>query len=150
MNCLSIVIWRPINQVSELIYRHVESTCYEFEVLITKISVWPTTGVRPSDIVSQPGRQGLGLWGSGSNCGLVQQKPGEIRLQVKKKKKHSSGQHWMCLSFTFRGILSMMLLFLLFQPKSPSLPVLMRANADFQLKNGSPQQAAKMLEELRK
>ncbi|XP_048746270.2 signal recognition particle subunit SRP72-like [Ostrea edulis] len=36
------------------------------------------------------------------------------------------------------------------QPKSPSLPVLMRANADFQLKNGSPQQAAKMLEELRK
>ncbi|XP_061171362.1 signal recognition particle subunit SRP72-like [Saccostrea echinata] len=36
------------------------------------------------------------------------------------------------------------------QPQSPSLPVLMRANADFQLKNGSPQQAAKMLEELRK
>lgn len=36
------------------------------------------------------------------------------------------------------------------QPKSPTLPMLMRANADFQLKNGSPQQAAKMLEELRK
>lgn len=143
------MIWRPINQVSELIYRHVESTCYEFEVLITKISVWPTTGVRPSDIVSQPGRQGLGLWGSGSNCGLVQQKPGEIRLQVKKKKNIVQASTE-CLSFTFRGILSMMLLSLLLQPKSPSLPVLMRANADFQLKNGSPQQAAKMLEELRK
>lgn len=102
------MIWRPINQVSELIYRHVESTCYEFEVLITKFSVWPTTGVRPSDIVSQPGRQGLGLWGSGSNCGLVQQKPGEIRLQVKKKKNivqastecaclsHSEGYYLWC------------------------------------------------------
>lgn len=99
------MIWRPINQVSELIYRHVESTCYEFEVLITKISVWPTTGVRPSDIVSQPGRQGLGLRGSGSNSGLVQQKPGEIRLQVKKKKKHSSGQHWMPVFHIQRDII---------------------------------------------
>ncbi|KAJ8317050.1 hypothetical protein KUTeg_004954 [Tegillarca granosa] len=36
------------------------------------------------------------------------------------------------------------------QPKSKTLTLLMRSNADFQLKNGNPQKAAKMLEELRK
>jgi len=36
------------------------------------------------------------------------------------------------------------------QPDSPDLPSIMRENVSFQMKNGNPQQAAKMLEKLRR
>jgi hypothetical protein len=39
---------------------------------------------------------------------------------------------------------------ILFQPDSGELVALMRSNANFQLKHGSPQEATAMLEELRK